>query len=69
MGKRGGWFSAVKKALGAETKEKKDQVWMVIYICVCVCVCVLFSFRPKNKLLCCLLQLELFPIISTEIRL
>lgn len=25
MGKRGGWFSAVKKALGAEPKEKKDQ--------------------------------------------
>ncbi|XP_062155504.1 protein IQ-DOMAIN 3 [Alnus glutinosa] len=25
MGKKGGWFSAVKKALSAESKEKKDQ--------------------------------------------
>lgn len=26
MGKRGGWFSAVKKAFAPESKEKKDQV-------------------------------------------
>lgn len=28
MGKKGGWFAAVKKALSPESKEKKDQVWI-----------------------------------------
>lgn len=35
MGKRGGWFSAVKKAFAPESKEKKDQVlmgWVLISI-------------------------------------
>lgn len=27
MGKKGNWFSAVKKALSPESKDKKDQVW------------------------------------------
>lgn len=26
MGKKGGWFSAVKKALSPDSKDKKDQV-------------------------------------------
>lgn len=28
MGKKGGWFSAVKKAFATESKEKKEQVLM-----------------------------------------
>jgi hypothetical protein len=27
MGRKGKWFSSVKKALSPESKEKTDQVW------------------------------------------
>lgn len=57
MGKKGGWFSAVKKALSAESKEKKDQVWMVF-------IYVLLSQTEEQTLMLCILQLDLFPIIS-----
>lgn len=62
MGKKGGWFSAVKKALSAEPKEKKDQVWMVF-------IYDLLSQTKEQTLMPCILQLDLFPIISTNIRL
>jgi hypothetical protein len=52
MGKRGGWFSAVKKALGAEPKEKKDQVWMVISIYIYVCVCVIYFLLDQRTNFC-----------------
>jgi hypothetical protein len=62
MGKKGGWFSAVKKALSAESKEKKDQVWMVF-------IYALLSQTKEQTLMLCILQLDLFPIIATKIRL
>jgi len=30
MGRKGNWFSSVKKALSPDSKEKKDQVWMKV---------------------------------------
>jgi len=30
MGRKGNWFSSVKKALSPDSKEKKDQVWIKV---------------------------------------
>lgn len=37
MGKKGGWFSAVKKAFAPESKDKKDQVLISIDFCFRKC--------------------------------
>ena len=34
-----------------------------------MCVCVFYYLRKTNKLLCCILLLDLYPIISAKIRL
>ena len=33
MGRKGNWFSNVKKALSPESKEKKDEVWKIFSFC------------------------------------
>lgn len=51
MGKRGSWFSAVKKAFATEPKEKKDQVlmgWVLITINFCFLLCFVF-FRSCTE--------------------
>lgn len=49
MGRKGKWFSSVKKALIPDSKEKKDKV----LICFCCFFIILFE-------LCCLMIVEIF---------
>ena len=52
MGKKGGWFSAVKKAFAPESKEKKDQVlmgWILISIIFCLLCVMVFFLDPELR--------------------
>lgn len=59
MGKKGNWFSAVKKALSPEPKEKKDKVFelyflfLVIFLLICLFVVgfdIEKSYFPLNQI-------------------
>lgn len=39
MGKKAKWFGAVKKVFSPESKEKKEEVWILLPSCVyLICV-------------------------------